>query len=468
MLYTILLIVLILFVFLYFKTKYKLEKNIKNFYFILDNLPHIIVIHDMNKIYYLSPSYKNIINKEIKKIEDYLSIFSENEKAEIIKILSDEKKGVYKNGYRTINNREFYIISKPIIYNGKKVSMKIFNDITDIIEKDTELNNMNNVNEIINQLLNLTYSSEYNLIGTVEIIYNYLRKLNFIDLFSFAEIKNDIANINIYYKNKKMTYTSSKNDKILIWYIYNNNIKKLYIEDIFKFNKYKTILNLGSEIKELTSYIFSFKFENEISCIFFSKIGNDAYSNRDKKIIELLASQINFILRYQYVLHKYNIDKEYFKNIANKDPLTKLYSRFFFNEWILKHSEYLKRKNKKSIFVMIDINKFKNINDTYGHLVGDEVLKFVGNRILENIRAMDIAVRFGGDEFLLVFLDTNIEDINKKMKILCKEIKKNKFDFDLDISYGISEFNGENYVEALKIADENMYKMKNIKNGNNN
>ena len=462
----ILLLLLLIFIILYIRTKNKLNNEIKNVYSILDSLPYIIVIHDMEKIYYLSPLYKKIVNKKIESMKDYLDLFPKNERIKILNILAEEKNGYYQETYREINGRKFYIISRPMKYNGKNVSIRVFNDITDYIKKEHEIENMNSITEIINQLFNLTYSNDYNLKGTLEVIYNYLKKLKFIDMFAFAEIEGDKANLEVFYKNKKIELTSYDNEKRMIWYMKKKKLKKLYIENTMEFKNEGYGINMDLDVKEFTLYIFSFYYENEMKGVFsFSKIGKNAYSQRDKKIIELLASQIDFILKYQYTLFNYHKDKEYFKNLANKDPLTKLYSRNFFNEWIIKHSGYLKRKNKKSIFVMIDVNKFKRINDTYGHSTGDDVLRFIGNKIIENIRVMDIGVRFGGDEFLIVFPDTNIEDINKKMEVLCKEIRDNKFYFDIDISYGISEFNGENYIESLKKADEKMYEMKKRKNG---
>ncbi|SHE65724.1 diguanylate cyclase (GGDEF) domain-containing protein [Marinitoga hydrogenitolerans DSM 16785] len=343
------------------------------------------------------------------------------------------------------------------------MTLAVFNDITIKLEKDKKIKKLDEIEYVLKKLLVLTYDESFNLKGAMEIIYNYLRKMQLIDLFAYANLNdNKTAKVVLYYENKLYNYTKTHKDKSIIWYFVDNNLEKLYIPDISKFeiNGYNI---LCKEIKnrEITSYIFPYHFNRKIGGIFaFSKKGKDAFTEEEKKLIELIARQIDFIIRYQNILGKYQKEKEYFETIANKDILTNLYSRYFFNEWIIKHIEYLKRNNKKSIIVMIDINKFKKINDMYGHIKGDEVLKFVSSVILNNIRKMDIAIRFGGDEFLIIFPDSSFENIKIKMKELSQKIKKNNFDFDVTISYGIAELYIDNYIGALKIADEKMYKMK--------
>lgn len=465
-----------IFAYLYLNTRNKLKKEIKNFFSILDKLPFIIAIHNIEDIYYLSPGAEKIIGKKINKVSEYLDLFSKEEKVQILQILSKEKEGFFQNNMRKIKGKTYYVSSSKINIFDKNFVLEVFKDITELSNKDKELEEMQRSIEVLDNIRNLTYTKTFNLNGTMESIFNYLRKVKLIDVFSYNTILEDGKSVKatIYYENKKTEKKLYRSDKTLIWYFFDKNLKNLYVPDVFAFSKdgYKSTIysyEFDEDLSELTMYIFPYYLENKVHGLFaFGRKGRDAYSERDKKILESLASHIDFVIKYQYILEKYNKGKNHFKELATKDALTQLYSRYYFNEWILKHAEYLKRKNKKSILVMIDINKFKYINDTYGHIVGDEVLKFISIRFLENIRSMDIGVRFGGDEFLLVFPDASINDIQKKMKIINEKLKDNSFDFDVDISYGLSEFNGEDYINALKKADEKMYEMKKLKNGNNN
>ncbi|WP_129409746.1 sensor domain-containing diguanylate cyclase [Marinitoga lauensis] len=405
-----------------------------------------------------------------------MDLFNKEERIQILQVLSNEKKGLLQSTIRKIKGRTYYITASKITFFNNDFVLEVFEDITELSNKNRELEEMQRSVEVLDNIRNLTYTKSFNLSGTMESIFNYLRKINLIDVFAYNVLSsdNESAKVTIYYENKKMEKKLFRTEKTLSWYFFDKNLDKLYVPEAFSFSKdgYKSSIEsyeLDENFNELTLYIFPYYFENKIHGLFaFGKKGRDAYSEKDKKILTSIASHIDFVIKYQYVLEKYNEEKNHFKELATKDALTQLYSRYYFNEWIIKHAEYLKRKNKMSILVMIDIDKFKQINDTYGHLVGDEVLRFVSDCFLENIRSMDIGVRFGGDEFLLVFPEASIENIEKKMETISKKLRDNNFDFEITISYGISEFNGRNYIEALKIADEKMYKMKNLKNNKNN
>ncbi len=98
------------------------------------------------------------------------------------------------------------------------------------------------------------------------------------------------------------------------------------------------------------------------------------------------------------------------KEQANRDPLTNMYNRRYFNEIAQKIIAMTKRSKEPLSLLMIDIDKFKNINDTYGHNIGDEVIKLLASRLQTMTRESDIAARFGGEEFALILPNTNQEN----------------------------------------------------------
>ncbi len=157
---------------------------------------------------------------------------------------------------------------------------------------------------------------------------------------------------------------------------------------------------------------------------------------------------------------------EELQRIAYYDKLTKLYSRSFFEEIKDKHLNMLDRTRQKSVLILLDINNFKDINDTYGHDVGDKVLKFVGETISKNVRASDIAARFGGDEFIIILPHSQAFDAAiAAERIRNHIISERPFQFLVDISYGIGEFSSsEEYELAFKNADTFLYEMKKHKN----
>jgi diguanylate cyclase (GGDEF)-like protein/PAS domain S-box-containing protein len=164
------------------------------------------------------------------------------------------------------------------------------------------------------------------------------------------------------------------------------------------------------------------------------------------------------------------VEGETMREMAIKDSLTAVYNRQYFN--ILMNKEIQRSKRNKQIFsvMMIDIDKFKVVNDTYGHLVGDQVLIAIVKVLKENTRDYDIIGRFGGDEFMLFLPETNqmgalnignriISYFNKyKLKTLDNEIK-------IAVSIGISEYNNnQTYDELINNADQAMYLSKKNKN----
>ncbi len=91
---------------------------------------------------------------------------------------------------------------------------------------------------------------------------------------------------------------------------------------------------------------------------------------------------------------------------ANTDALTGIYNRRAFNQ---KLTEYLRESKKPFSIIMVDIDHFKKLNDQYGHLTGDKVLKFIATLIGKNIRGQDYLARFGGEEFVILLPDTTLD-----------------------------------------------------------
>lgn len=151
---------------------------------------------------------------------------------------------------------------------------------------------------------------------------------------------------------------------------------------------------------------------------------------------------------------------------ANRDSLTGIYNRRCF---FTKMSSILKIGFPVSI-MMIDIDDFKRINDTYGHSAGDEVLKQFAEILISNTRSTDIVARLGGEEFAVVLPQTCCENVFKMAERirLATEAKTFNFDFVTDkmtISIGIATTKLPICIECfLKYADRALYKAKETKN----
>jgi diguanylate cyclase (GGDEF)-like protein/PAS domain S-box-containing protein len=151
-----------------------------------------------------------------------------------------------------------------------------------------------------------------------------------------------------------------------------------------------------------------------------------------------------------------------------RDPLTRLYNRRYLEESLGKELDRAQRKQQFIGIIMIDIDHFKNFNDTYGHSVGDLVLKEVGNYLLSQIRQYDLACRYGGEELVIVMPDTTIGDTVMRAEEIRVGIKQLNLKYDeqeiesITVSIGVSCFpdDGITSEQLIQAADKALYQAK--------
>lgn len=169
-----------------------------------------------------------------------------------------------------------------------------------------------------------------------------------------------------------------------------------------------------------------------------------------------------YIIRYaKKELDKLELSRNAYRKIAYIDLLTDAYSRQFLEVW----NTSVRSSQIKYAIVMIDVDNFKNINDISGHTVGDKVLRQLSVSILETIRQSDLLIRYGGDEFVLILSNIDIEEARYLMKRIEQQLEGTLIhSAPIQISYGISILQGmDNFEEQLKLADGYMYESKKAK-----
>ncbi|KTD07655.1 sensor domain-containing diguanylate cyclase [Legionella jamestowniensis] len=150
------------------------------------------------------------------------------------------------------------------------------------------------------------------------------------------------------------------------------------------------------------------------------------------------------------------------------DPLTGLYNRRYLNDLLSRELIRLAREKNTLCIAMLDLDNFKNFNDTYSHLAGDEVLRLLGQLLKSNFRDSDIAFRFGGEEFVVALLNTTLEPAAKKLDQFRELLKdtpvtyKNQQLAQVTISIGVAEApkHGATIDDIIKAADQALYAAK--------
>jgi len=162
-----------------------------------------------------------------------------------------------------------------------------------------------------------------------------------------------------------------------------------------------------------------------------------------------------------------------FQHYGSVDALTGLHNRYWFNSMFKRQFIRSSINNGPFSVIMADIDHFKKLNDTYGHLTGDQVLYEVAHIITKNIRPAEMACRYGGDEFVIVLPDEDIETAKLMADRLLEAMRKalpipcgDKDVFHPTFSMGLAEMKSDQTPEMLILAaDEAMYRAK--ENGRN-
>jgi len=186
----------------------------------------------------------------------------------------------------------------------------------------------------------------------------------------------------------------------------------------------------------------------------------DAFTKNDARMVDLLLGHTYEAIRRIHL-------QEDLKDQAIHDPLTGAYNRRYFNERIEEELKRSRRYEHPVGFLMMDVDRFKEINDRFGHQMGDRVLQEVAKLLQEQVRTNDLVIRYGGDEFLVVLLETDGGTEVIKERITEAVVKYNETNpllkFPVRLSIGDAYWGPDEkraIEEVLAEADRRMYKEK--------
>ena len=187
---------------------------------------------------------------------------------------------------------------------------------------------------------------------------------------------------------------------------------------------------------------------------------SQAFDKESENIIRLLATDFSMVFKLMLLYDET-------RHLSITDGLTKLYNSRYFKEMFEMEFERAKRFKKNLSMIILDIDHFKSINDTYGHLQGDSVLKEVGYILKQSVRKVDFVARYGGEEFAVLAIDTDIDNTCILAEKIRKQIEFHRFKAEknplkVTVSLGIASISEDvsNYLDLIKRADDSLYKAK--------
>jgi diguanylate cyclase (GGDEF)-like protein len=179
--------------------------------------------------------------------------------------------------------------------------------------------------------------------------------------------------------------------------------------------------------------------------------------------------QIQIIIKRTLEAKRLAREREYYLNLSNIDELTELNNVRYFNYILDKEIERERRYKRPLSMMMIDIDDFKSYNDTYGHLVGDVLLKQIASLIKKMTRGCDYVARYGGEEFTVVLPETIRQEALVVAERIRSAIAGASFDISggksitgITITIGLASFpdDGQDKLELIERADQALYRGK--------
>lgn len=255
---------------------------------------------------------------------------------------------------------------------------------------------------------------------------------------------------------------------------------QLPVEELFLYKATNGKLNSIANIDDISELddVYTIPLEDNESMIkssisapiminntFFGVVGVEstqvnAFTDDDVKVMQFIRDNV------EIAISSYLLQEE--KHILSQfDSLTGLYNRAFFEEIFEQVLEKSKRYNESFQLVLFDLNDLKTVNDTLGHVAGDQIIKRFSDELKKITRKSDVLGRYGGDEIIGVFHYSQPEELHHKLTQLLRLLEQEPLEVDgtactCSFSYGIATFDkdGLSLKELVKKADERMYQFK--------
>ncbi len=219
---------------------------------------------------------------------------------------------------------------------------------------------------------------------------------------------------------------------------------------------------------EITGYSYREILETEDEVVGYLYVFSESVTLKQEEFLRILFNHIKYPLAASFDRKiQFEILEEEREELLKKaitDPLTGLYNRAYLLSFLEETLESAKKHGFPVSLAMIDIDFFKRVNDTYGHLAGDCVLRELSKLLVRSFRASDCVARYGGEEFVVVMPYASLKEACKKLEAVRRIVKEHEFcsgKLRITVSIGVTEYRDDiSLEEFIRIADENLYEAK--------
>ena len=416
----------------------------------------MVVLNDQQLLF----ANKTFIDKLM--ILDY-----ENEKNQIFSFLKNIPIHRKSELYITANNGSsfwFEVTAKHILFENNRATLAVLMDISDrkiyeqnvtriaklralVIKISQSILDSHDLNVFFNSVLTNTLKAiEKSTLGTILVLDGEYLKTT--ASFGYSQEINQFQVL----LTESFIYKESKGhlDKIV------------NIEDTEALSYYLPVETAyGEQVFIKSSLSAPIFFHGKLyGTINIDSIEKQAFDQYDVQSLQFIRNSIEVAITNRLLYE----EKAY---LSKYDQTTGLHNRHFFEE----HSEYVLKRairyQEGFNLVMIDIDNLKQVNDQYGHIVGDKLIQKVSNQLKHDLRDSDIFARYGGDEFIGLLLNANYNDSYSKLKKISQQIqqsllKHHNITIMCSISFGIASFpeDGNTINDLIRVADFRMYSHK--------
>ncbi|MBC8390528.1 MAG: diguanylate cyclase, partial [Actinobacteria bacterium] len=448
------------------KNEQALQRSRQEFIGLFKNSPEALAYTDLDGIILEA-------NKQFEELFGYE--LEEMRGKHIEKVLTNWRTQILGSGHVFTNleliakkkNNKLIHVSVSVTLNqvNEQTTGKIFllNDITNRKANETVNNVLYNISRAANSDISLTQ------------LYPIIREelSTIIDTTNFYIALSDKDKSTLYFsyyadetgeKDKDFLASKYSNSNSIFNYIFKTGESLL-----LNYNKYKKMIARGDFVsydvitnKQVWLGV-PLRVENKIigSMVLQSYTDPDLYSPKDIKLMEFVSQQVATAIERKQI-------EEKLKFLSLYDPLTKLPNRVLFYDRMRQEIAFAKREKKKFALMFLDLDNFKEVNDKFGHNIGDQVLQGVAKKFNTLLREADTICRLGGDEFIILLPRLaqpreNSVDVARKILHSLSEpflIKDNQIFINTSIGIALYPDDGEEEEILIKNADKAMYTAK--------